>query len=102
VSARVTVDHAAVRRLARKLSQVDRERIAAEVAADAKSNAPRLTGAYAGGIEVQTQGDRVFVVDNDENAVYKEFGTVDTPAHATLTDAARKRGKYSGWKPKST
>lgn len=85
---------------ARKASTKGRQKIAAEIAADARSRAPVLTGAYRGGIGVKTQGDRVFVVDSDPESSYKEFGTIDTTAHATLTDAARKRGKYKGRQPK--
>lgn len=77
-----------------------REEIAAEIAALARSDAPVLTGAYRGGITVRTYGERVLVVDDDDEAVYKEYGTIDTPAHASLTDAARAYGRYSGWEPR--
>ncbi len=77
-----------------------REEIAAEIAALARSDAPVLTGAYRDGIVVRTYGERVLVVDEDDEAVFKEYGTVDTPAHAALTDAARAFGRYSGWQPR--
>lgn len=77
-----------------------REEIAAEIAALARSDAPVLTGAYRDGIAVRTYGERVLVVDEDDDAVFKEYGTVDTPAHAALTDAARAYGRYSGWQPR--
>lgn len=77
-----------------------REEIATEIAALARSDAPVLTGAYRGGIVVRTYGERVLVVDDDEDAIFKEYGTVDTPAHAALTDAARAYGRYSGWQPR--
>ncbi|MGN0100759.1 MAG: HK97 gp10 family phage protein [Dietzia sp.] len=77
-----------------------REEIAAEIAAMARSDAPVLTGAYRDGITVRTYGERVLVVDDDDEAIFKEYGTVDTPAHAALTDAARAFGRYSGWEPR--
>ncbi|MCA1185708.1 hypothetical protein LCD36_04480 [Saccharopolyspora sp. 6T] len=49
---------------------------------------------------VEVDGDEVRMVDTDPEAVYKEYGTNDTPAHAVLTDAARKRGRYRGWNPR--
>ena len=39
-------------------------------------------------------------IDTDPESVYKEYGTSDTPAHAVLTNAARKRGRYRGWSPR--
>jgi hypothetical protein len=84
----------------RRESVAGREEIATEIAAMARSDAPVLTGAYRGGITVRTYGERVLVVDDDEDAVFKEYGTVDTPAHASLTDAARVFGRYSGWQPR--
>jgi hypothetical protein len=100
VTARVTLFRAELLREARRLSTEDRVRVAEEIARDAVSSAPVLTGEYRDGIGVETSGDDVAVVDNDPEAFYKEYGTSDTPAHATLTDAARKRGKYSGMTPR--
>jgi hypothetical protein len=37
----------------------------------------------------------VFLVDNDPLAFMKEFGTIDTPAHAILSDASRILGQYN-------
>jgi len=102
MAARVTVYSDRARQEARKATFRDRVRIARDAADDARSTAPVYTGAYRDGITVQTQGDRVFIVDNDEDAIYKEYGTVDTPAHAALTSAARQYGKYSGWRPKGS
>lgn len=96
---RVTVYEAEAVREARKISTEDRVRIAEEVAHDAISSAPVLTGEYRAGIGVRVSGDDVRVVDEDPDAGFKEYGTVDTPAHATLTDAARRHGTYSGMQP---
>jgi len=85
---------------ARKLSTEDRAQVAEEIAADARASAPVLTGHYRDGIHAEINGDDVRVVDDDPTAGYKEYGTSHTPAHATLTDAARKYGKYTGMKPR--
>jgi hypothetical protein len=97
---RVTLFREELLREARRLSTEQRVEIAHEIAQDAISAAPVRTGEYRGGIGVEVSGDEVAVVDNDPESVYKEYGTSDTPAHAVLTDAARKHGKYSGMKPK--
>lgn len=79
----------------------DRMEIAEKIAADARPLAPVVSGDYRGGIEVeQSSGLRVSVVDADENAIYKEYGTSDTPAHAALTTAAMKYGRYRGMRPR--
>lgn len=100
MAARVTIYTDRARREARAISFDDRREIATKAAAEARASAPVYTGAYRDGITVTTSGDRVFIVDNDDDAIFKEYGTVDTPAHAALTDAARKYGEYSGWKPR--
>lgn len=97
---RVTLYHEELLREARQLSTEDRVTIAHEIAQDAVSSAPVLTGQFRDGIHVEDNGDNVAVVDDDEDSIYKEYGTSDTPAHATLTDAARRRGKYTGMKPR--
>lgn len=96
---RVTVYEAEALREARRISTERRVEIAEQVAHEAISAAPVLTGEFRSGIGVEVSGDDVRVVDNDETADFKEYGTVDTPAHATLTDAARHHGKYSGMQP---
>lgn len=73
-----------------------REEIARQIAADARASAPVLTGEFRDGIHA----DGVSVVDDDPESIYKEYGVVDRPAHATLTDAARKYGKYTGMQPR--
>lgn len=99
--ARVVVFTAQALREAYRLSTRERVEVAHEIAGDAIDTAPVRTGEYRGGIGVETAGERVYVVDDDPESVYKEYGTVDTPAHATLTNAASKRGRYSGFRPQS-
>lgn len=74
--------------------------IGQSIADAARADAPVLTGDFRDGISLDIQGDRVFVSDNDEDAIFKEYGTVDTPPAASLTNAARAHGKYSGWEPR--
>jgi hypothetical protein len=94
---RVTLYRTELLAEARKLSTDQRVEIAHEAAGDAVADAPVLTGHYRDGISVETDGDRVSIVDSDPDAVYKEYGTSDTPAHMTLTEAASRYGKYTGW-----
>lgn len=102
MAAHLTIYKGRVRRYAaREGSQEDRVEIAEKIAADARPLAPVVSGDYRGGIEVeQSSGFRVSVVDTDENAIYKEYGTSDTPAHAALTTAAMKYGRYRGMRPR--
>ncbi len=83
-----------------RVSTEQRARIAHQAAAIARDRAPVETGEYRDGIGVEVEGDKVRLVDNDDEAFYKEYGTSDTPAHATLTDAARQFGRYSGFQPR--
>lgn len=99
MAARVTIYNEQAIREAYRLSTPKRTEIANEIAGDARADAPVRTGEYRAGIEVEVDGDQVMVVDNDDEAFYKEYGTEDTPAHAALTDAARKHGKYTGFQP---
>ncbi|NKS17315.1 HK97 gp10 family phage protein [Rhodococcus hoagii] len=100
MAARVRVFRDVAAREARRISTSDRRKLAGQIANEARAAAPVLTGDYRDGIGVEVQGDRVFVVDDDPDAVFKEYGTSDTPAHAAMTDAARQYGKYSGWRPR--
>lgn len=100
MAARVTVYTQQALTEALRLSTPQRRRIAEEIAAEARANAPVRTGEYRDGIGVTQDGERVSVVDSDEESIFKEYGTEDTPAHAVLTDAARRHGKYTGWQPK--
>lgn len=98
--ARLTIFDSIVDKSAKTLSTARRQEIAREIAADARAAAPVVTGAYRDGIAAESSGEDVRVVDSDEDAIYKEYGTSDTPAHAALTDAARRFGRYSGWQPR--
>lgn len=100
MAARITIYTEQAIREARELSTEERVAIANAAAADASGSAPVLTGAYRGGIGVEQSGDEVAIVNSDPDAFYKEYGTSDTPAHATMTNAARKHGKYSGMQPR--
>ncbi|ACU39446.1 HK97 gp10 family phage protein [Actinosynnema mirum] len=100
MTVRVYVDAAQAQRVAVRASTPRRREIAAEIAAEARVEAPVRTGEYRDGIGVRSEGDRVFVEDSDPESIFKEYGTSDTPAHAVLTDAARQHGRYTGWKPK--
>lgn len=104
MAARLIIYKGRVRRYAaREGSHEDRVEIAEKIAADARPLAPVVSGDYRGGIEVeQSSGFRVSVVDEDENAIYKEYGTSDTPAHAALTAAAMKYGRYRGMRPRKS
>lgn len=97
---RITVFDAEAIAAARKLSTDGRAEIAEQIVAEARAAAPVLTGAYQTGMEVEVDGETVRAVDNDPDAGFKEYGTSDTPAHATLTNAARRFGKYSGIQPR--
>jgi hypothetical protein len=93
---RITVYGAQAIAEAAAASVAAREEIARQIAADARAAAPVQTGEFRDGINA----DGVLVVDDDPEAVYKEYGVAHRPAHATLTDAARRYGKYTGWQPK--
>jgi hypothetical protein len=97
VGIRVTLYRAQLLAEARKLSTEGRLEIAHEAAGDAVADAPVLHGDYRDGISVETDGDQVSIVDKDPDAIYKEFGTSDTPAHMTLVEAASRYGRYTGW-----
>ncbi|WP_159840213.1 HK97 gp10 family phage protein [Nocardia sp. CY41] len=93
--ARLEIFEAQTYREARRGSTPDRITMAHQAAAKARQIAPVVSGAYRDGVDVEVDGDKVFLVDNDPDAFYKEFGTVDTPAHAILTDAARTLARYN-------
>ena len=73
--------------------------IAEEIVHDGIDTAAVLHGDYRGGMHVAVSGTQVSAADSDPDSFYKEYGTVDTPAHASLTDAARKHGRYTGLQP---
>lgn len=74
--------------------------IGQSIADTARVSAPVLDGDFRDGITLDIQGERVFVADVDPDAIFKEYGTVDTPPAASMTTAARSHGKYSGWEPR--
>lgn len=84
----------------RRETKSDRMDVASRILNEARATAPVLEGDYRGGMHIESSGDEVSVVDSDPEAIYKEFGTSQTPAHASLTNAARRYGKYTGWQPR--
>lgn len=97
---RVTVFAQRVIAEAYRLSTPKRVQIAEEMVAIAQPQAAVQTGSYKSSYDVETDGDRVFAVNNDPDASYITFGTSDTPPHDELLEAARQFGKYSGWQSK--
>lgn len=97
---RVTVFAAEAIRLAREATVAERAQIAEQAADDARATARVDTGEFKAGIGVEVDGTLVRIVNNDPEAGYKEYGTADTPAQATMTNAARRYGRYSGVQPK--
>ncbi|QUF08291.1 HK97 gp10 family phage protein [Actinosynnema pretiosum subsp. pretiosum] len=100
MSARVTVYPEQAAREALAASYDGRVTIASTIAEEARGTARVLTGAFRDGITVVADGEQVRVVDEDPLAAVKEYGTSDTAAQATLTDAARRHGRYSGVTPR--
>ncbi|CAB0843584.1 hypothetical protein FRC0360_00157 [Corynebacterium diphtheriae] len=100
MKAKLTIFKSQIPRQVRLQSRSGRRKIARQIADEARAAAPYLTGVYASGIEVKESGTQIMVVDNDETAIHKEYGTSKTPAHASLTNAAMHYGKYSGMRPK--
>lgn len=82
---------------ARRISTADRVEIAHDIVGVHRGSAPVDTGAYRDGPTVVVAGDDVSVVQRDPEGRYKEYGTEDTPVHATMTNAARQFGRYTGW-----
>lgn len=99
MTARVTIDTRALRAELLAATVSERREIAHRIVDDYTATAPVRTGAFRSDAEVVVRGTEVSVVDDDPTSFYKEYGTSDTPAAATLTNAARKQGKYTGWKP---
>lgn len=50
----------------------------------ARVSAPRTSGAYAGSIFVDNDGERVVLASDDPGAVWIEVGSVNNPAFAPL------------------
>ncbi|ATE58376.1 hypothetical protein CNX65_25090 [Actinosynnema pretiosum] len=100
MSARVTVYPEQSVREALTASYDGRVTIASTIAEEARDTARVLTGAFRDGIGVVADGDHVRVVDTDPLGAFKEYGTADSEAQATLTDAARRHGRYRGTRPR--
>lgn len=97
---RITVYPDEVYRLARELSTDGRYTIASQAADAARATAHVATGEFKSAIGVEVDGTLVRIVNNDDTAGFKEYGTSDTAPQATMTNAARRYGKYSGVTPK--
>ncbi|WLP91320.1 hypothetical protein [Gordonia sp. NB41Y] len=97
MSVRSSLNRAQAAKDAYESSTEQRAEIAHQAADDARSTAPILTGAYRDGMSVIVDGSHVMIVDNDPDAIYKEYGTSSRPAHLTLTSAAATYGRYTGW-----
>ncbi|OZF47570.1 HK97 gp10 family phage protein [Rhodococcus sp. 14-2470-1a] len=100
MAARLTVYPAQVRQQVTDTTLDDRVDIAKLIVAEAQPVAPVDTGYFQSQFDVETEGSRVFAVNSADDASYIEFGTLDTPPAAVMTDAARNHGKYSGWVPR--
>lgn len=100
MAARLTIFRAAAIGEAVRISTERRVEIAHEIVSEHQATAPVDSGAYRNEAHVAAEGTEVRVVNEDETSFYKELGTVDTPAHATMINAARRHGKYSGMNPR--
>lgn len=98
--ARVVVYTAQALAEARRLSTPKRVEVATRAAGIARSTAPVESGEFQSGVGVEVNGDQVSIVNSDPEAGYKEYGTSDTPAHATMTNAAKQFGRYTGYQPR--
>jgi len=74
--------------------------IAQAIVDDARGSAPVETGEFRNSMAVAGGGDKVYAEAQSDESFYIEYGTSDTPAHATMTNAARKFGKYTGMQPR--
>lgn len=89
-----------VQRQARGQSRRDLVNIAHRIAGLAAATSPVDEHVFASGFDVHEAGYPA-VANDTEGAFYIEFGTSDTPAHGTLTAAARRFGRYHGYQPRS-
>lgn len=94
--ARVTLNVPAVLAVATAASVDLRVVIAHEAADVARTTAPVESGEYRAGAGVRLEGDEVAIINSDPESHYKEYGTSDTVAHMTMTNAARQFGRYTG------
>lgn len=81
-----------------KATTRDRAAVARLAAGYARGTAPVVTGAFRNGIKVLVNSGTgaVDLIDDDPLSIIKEYGTLDTPAHMTLTNAARRYGRLAG------
>lgn len=100
MKARLTLFKSQLPRKVRKLSTKQRQAIARDIAEEARNMAPVLTGRYRDGFGVEVSGSIVRVVNTDDTAIHKEYGTSKAPAHAALTNAAMGYGTYTGTRPR--
>lgn len=100
--ARVTIYRDNAQREAREISTEGRKDIGEQIKSEFDATAPRRKGEYVGGSALVVEGNRVFVQSNDPEAFWKEYGTSRMRGIAALTNAARKHGKYSGFKPRGS
>lgn len=98
-NARITIYADVARGEARELARPELTTVAGRIAGDASGFAPRRTGRYASSFAVESSNG-VRVVSSDTTSIHKEYGTSDTPAHAALTEAAMRYGRYSGTRPR--
>ncbi len=84
----------------RSASTAGRVEVAERVVDEAQDNAPVVTGAYRDNMHVEVSGDDVSVVDDDPKAFFKEYGTIHTPPHGVITEAAQGEGDYHGPRPR--
>jgi hypothetical protein len=98
-SARITIFAGQAIAEAEHIARPDLIKVAGLIAGDASGFAPVLTGRYAGSFGVETSNG-IRVVSSDTTSIHKEYGTSDTPAHAALTEAAMRYGKYTGTRPR--
>lgn len=94
---RVDMDPSGQARIAEAALRL-RQRLAEDVAEDARRLAPSDTGALRAGIHVETSGEDVTVVssrhvdgDDPKVPVYVELGTHDAPAQPYLRPAVYRR-----------
>lgn len=97
---RIFLNDAELKRLSWKYSTEGRVQIGEEIEAAARARGAVQTGHFVASYSVETSGDEVAVVNNDEAATHIVLGTSDTPPHAEMIDEARKHGRYNGMTPK--
>lgn len=90
---RIVVDHGGLKRVDKAVLAFLQEKLAEDIAADARRNAPVDTGRLRNSIEVVPVDDKtVSVVATAPYAAHVELGTSDTRAQPFLKPAAyRKR-----------